>query len=62
LSLERAEAVRRYLAITHELDAHRSRAVGFGGEQPLPRLPGESLRAYTYRLPRVELMLVSEVL
>jgi len=62
LSLERAEAVKRYLGITHGLDANRSRALGFGGEQPLPRLPGESFRTYTYRLPRVELMLVSEVL
>jgi outer membrane protein OmpA-like peptidoglycan-associated protein/ABC-type nitrate/sulfonate/bicarbonate transport system substrate-binding protein len=62
LSLARAEAVKRYLSITHGLDANRTRAVGVGGKQPLPRLPGESVRAYNYRLPRVELMLVTEVL
>jgi outer membrane protein OmpA-like peptidoglycan-associated protein/ABC-type nitrate/sulfonate/bicarbonate transport system substrate-binding protein len=62
LSLARAEAVKRYLSVTHGLDANRARAVGFGGERPLPRLPGEPFRAYTYRLPRVELMLVTEVL
>jgi len=62
LSLARAESVRRYLNITHELDPKRARAVGYGGTQPLPRQPGESYRAYNYRLPRVELMLVTEVL
>lgn len=60
LSQQRADAVLRYLSIAHELDRSRARAVGYGGGQPLPRQPGESLRSYTYRLPRVELVLVSE--
>lgn len=62
LSEARAEAVKRYLSVTHDLDQNRARAVGYGGSKPLPRQPGESLRAYSYRLPRVELVLVSEVL
>jgi hypothetical protein len=36
--------------------------VGYGASKPLPRQPDESERAYDYRLPRVELALVSEVL
>ncbi|MBF0256973.1 MAG: OmpA family protein, partial [Gammaproteobacteria bacterium] len=60
LSAERAEAVARYLMITYAIDSQRIRALGFGGSQPLPRLPGESDRAYGYRLPRVEIGLVGE--
>ena len=44
------------------MDPNRLRIVGYGSEKPLPRLPDESERAYGYRLPRVELSLVSEVL
>lgn len=61
LSQLRADAVLRYLTITHSLDRNRTRAVGYGGSQPLSRQPGESYRTYNYRLPRVELVLVSEV-
>lgn len=60
LSLERAAAVRRYLLVTHGIDEARLRAVGLGGSQPLSPQPGESERAYQYRLPRVELYLVAE--
>lgn len=60
LSNERAEAVQRYLGITHGIDEDRMRAIGFGGEKPLPRKNGEGQRAYNYRLPRVELVLVAE--
>lgn len=60
LSQDRADAVLRYLSITHDVPAERMRAIGFGSEQPLPRKPGESRRGYHYRLPRVELMLVAE--
>ncbi|MCJ9430068.1 phosphate ABC transporter substrate-binding/OmpA family protein [Kordiimonas marina] len=60
LSQERAEAVKRYLNITYNFDTDRMRAVGFGGDRPLPRRPGESTRAYRARLPRVEIQLVSE--
>ncbi len=60
LSLERADAVKRYLMVTHNIDEPRLRAVGYGGERPLPRAPDENDRAYQYRLPRVELYLASE--
>jgi ABC-type nitrate/sulfonate/bicarbonate transport system substrate-binding protein/outer membrane protein OmpA-like peptidoglycan-associated protein len=60
LSQERAEAVSRYLQITHSMDANRVRPLGLGGTKPLVPLHGESQRAYEYRLPRVELVLVRE--
>jgi outer membrane protein OmpA-like peptidoglycan-associated protein len=60
LSLERADAVKRYLMVTHSIDEARLRAVGYGGERPLPRAREESDRAYQYRLPRVELYLAAE--
>ena len=60
LSFERADAVKRYLMVTHGIDEARLRAVGFGGERPLARAQDESDRAYQYRLPRVELYLASE--
>ena len=59
LSQDRADAIARYLALTHAIPEARIRAVGYGGEQPLPRLPEESDRAYAYRLPRVEIVLVA---
>lgn len=62
LSLERAEAVRKYLLEKHGLEEQRVRAVGLGSERPLMRDPGESDRSYEYRLPRVELSLVAEAL
>lgn len=60
LSQERAETVKRYLVVTHSIEDARLRAVGYGGERPLPRGAGESDRAYQYRLPRVELYLAQE--
>lgn len=60
LSQDRAEAVVRYLEITHEIENARIRAIGFGGERPLEQLSNESNRAYNYRLPRVELVLMGE--
>lgn len=62
LSQERAESVGRYLQVTYGVDPNRLRIVGYGAQKPLPQLPDESERAYSYRLPRVELSLVSEVL
>ena len=62
LSQERADSVGRYLQVTYGVDPNRLRVVGYGAEKPLARLPDESERAYGYRLPRVELSLVSEVL
>lgn len=62
LSQDRAESVLRYIDITYGVAPERIRSVGFGGEKPLARNPGESSRAYNYRLPRVEIVLVSEVI
>lgn len=62
LSQERAETVLRYIMVTHGVEENRARAKGFGSEQPLQRLPGESSRRYNYRLPRVEIKLVRETI
>lgn len=62
LSVERAESVARYLNVTYNVDPNRTRVLGLGSTQPLPKLPGESDRAYQYRLPRVEIALLSDVL
>jgi outer membrane protein OmpA-like peptidoglycan-associated protein/ABC-type amino acid transport substrate-binding protein len=59
LSLSRAEAVTRYLMVTYNIDPDRLRAVGYGSSKPLPKQPGESSRSYSYRLPRVEISLLS---
>ena len=61
LSQERAESVMRYLTVTFSIDPNRLKAVGIGSDEPLSRTSGESDRAYNYRLPRVEIYLVSEV-
>jgi len=60
LSKRRAEAVADYFTNTFDIDPNRLRGLGYGPSHPLPRLAGESDRAYAYRLPRVELTLVSE--
>jgi len=60
LSKERAEAVTRYLKVVYNLSENRLKAQGFGGIQPLLRKQGEIKRAWAYRLPRVELVLVRE--
>ena len=60
LSQERAEAVSRYMMVTYNLDVNRVATIGYGGSQPLTKKPGESDRAWGYRLPRVELALLGE--
>jgi len=60
LSRQRAEAVARYMTITYGIDPNRLKTEGMGGEMPLARKAGESERAFQYRLPRVELLLVRE--
>lgn len=62
LSADRAEAVKRYINVTYSVDSDRMRSLGFGSERPLSKKNGESSRAYNYRLPRVELILVAEEL
>ncbi len=54
LSLERAQAVQQYLKAVHGIDPNRLLAQGLGSSQPPRRKPGESPRAYQYRLSRVE--------
>ena len=54
LSLERAQAVQQYLKAVHGIDPSRLLAQGMGSAQPPRRKPGESPRAYRYRLSRVE--------
>jgi outer membrane protein OmpA-like peptidoglycan-associated protein len=60
LSLARAEAVSRYLQVTYKINDGRIRALGYGGTKPLKQKDGESRRAYSYRLPRVEISLMTE--
>lgn len=60
LSQERADNVAKYLQVVYNVDPNRIRAVGLGGSSPLPRLSGETLREWNYKLPRVELILVRE--
>ena len=60
LSSDRADAVKQFLSASYSIDKDRIRSIGYGGERPLPKLNGESNRAYNYRLPRVELVLVAE--
>jgi len=62
LSQERADAVARYLIVTYDVDPNRLHSLGYGSSRPLPRKPGESDRSYGYRLPRVEIALMSESL
>ena len=62
LSDSRAQSVARYLADVHGIERNRLRARGHGADRPLVRHPGESSRTYGYRLPRVEMVLVSEAL
>jgi outer membrane protein OmpA-like peptidoglycan-associated protein len=60
LSLSRAQVVVQYLIAVHAIDPHRLHAEGIGASQPLVRKPGESERAYRYRLPRVEFVLLED--
>lgn len=60
LSTDRADAVARYLNVTHTLDPNRMRVLGYGGERPLARAAAESDRSYQYRLPRVEVTLLKD--
>jgi outer membrane protein OmpA-like peptidoglycan-associated protein len=60
LSLSRAQVVAQYLIAVHALDPARLHAEGMGVSQPPPRKPGESERAYRYRLPRVEFVLLED--
>jgi outer membrane protein OmpA-like peptidoglycan-associated protein/ABC-type nitrate/sulfonate/bicarbonate transport system substrate-binding protein len=60
LSLARAQVVAQYLITVHAIDADRLHAEGRGASQPPPRKPGESERAFQYRLPRVEFVLLEE--
>ena len=60
LSQARADAVKEYMISAFRINSDRLQALGFGSAKPLGRKAGEPLRAYEYRLPRVELALVRE--
>jgi len=60
LSQQRAETVATFLVSQYGADVDRFRPLGLGSSEPLTQKPGESFRAYNYRLPRVELVLMAE--
>lgn len=60
LSKQRAQAAAEYLLSAYDVDPDRVRVLGYGASRPLPRMEGESDRAYGYRLPRVEFALLAE--
>ncbi|MGA1868448.1 MAG: OmpA family protein [bacterium] len=60
LSMQRAQTVRQYLIAVHTINPHRLRAEGRGSKSPPAQRPGESPRAYRYRLSRVELVAFEE--
>jgi outer membrane protein OmpA-like peptidoglycan-associated protein len=60
LSLARGQVVVQYLIAVHAVDPDRLHAEGLGASQPPARQSGESERAYRYRLPRVEFVLLEE--
>lgn len=60
LSQQRADAVSRYLIDAHQFDPNRIGTVGYGGDRPLARQKDESDRAWGFRLPRVELVLLGD--
>lgn len=62
LSLQRSEAVKKYVLEKHQIHKTRVYNKGFGSEKPLPRELDESERSYEYRLPRVEIKLMAETL
>ncbi len=58
LSRARAEVVAQYLRAVHSINPKRIKADGFGSKKPPARKSGESMRAYRYRLARVEFIAV----
>lgn len=64
LSKDRADAVSRYLEITHGVDLDRMRVIGVGGNEEylVKKNPGETSRSRSWiaRLSRVEIILVKE--
>jgi len=60
LSLERADSVARYMNVTYRIDPNRLQIIGLGSSRPLAQGAAESDRAYQYRLPRVEVVLLAD--
>lgn len=58
LSMARSEAVAQYLRAVHGIKPARIRSEGAGSKKPAVKKPGESVRAYRYRLSRVEFIAV----
>ncbi|MFA5987282.1 MAG: OmpA family protein [Candidatus Paceibacterota bacterium] len=62
LSQERADVVAKYLSVAHHIETNRLRGEGVGSKMPIKRKQDESQRAYQYRLPRVEFVLLEDSL
>jgi outer membrane protein OmpA-like peptidoglycan-associated protein len=60
ISSERAQSVVQYLVAVHNIDPNRLKAEGWADKQKPPKKPGESERAYRYRLSRVEFVLFEQ--
>jgi hypothetical protein len=46
--------VAQYLKAVHNINPNRIKIEGVGSQRPAVKKPGESMRAYRYRLARVE--------
>jgi outer membrane protein OmpA-like peptidoglycan-associated protein/ABC-type nitrate/sulfonate/bicarbonate transport system substrate-binding protein len=58
LSLARAQVVAQYLRAVHGINPNRIKSEGAGSKKPAAKKPGESVRAYRYRLARVEFIAI----
>ena len=58
LSMERAQVVVQRLIAVHDVDEDRLHAEGMADTQPPKKKPGESVRSYRTRMPRVEFVLL----
>lgn len=60
LSQERADAIRDFLIQKGKVSEHRIHAVGRGGEEPVAKEPGESLRSWKRRCRRARIYLAED--
>lgn len=58
LSLKRAKTVIQRMISVHNINPERLHAEGVGAKKPPKRKPGESERAFRFRMPRVEFILM----
>ncbi len=60
LSRDRAQAIRDFLVSQCQVPSHRVYAMGMGGEEPVARESGESLRAWKRRCRRAKIFIAEE--